>query len=88
MGPVDYKKISGGNGSTNSATEFSSTWGAGIRFNAATHFALKAGVSWTPTYIKSDATGWWCDPWWGCYVVGNAQYMNQFHLEGGIVIRY
>jgi hypothetical protein len=68
--------------------EFSSTWGAGIRFNAATHFAIKAGVSWTPTYIKSDPSGYWCDPWYGCYVVGNAQYMNQFHFEGGVVIRF
>jgi opacity protein-like surface antigen len=72
----------------NGGTEFSSTWGAGIRFNAATHFAIKAGVSWTPTYIKSDPSGYWCDPWWGCYVVGNAQYMNQFHFEGAVVIRF
>ena len=35
---------------------------------------------WTPTYIKSDATGWWCDPYWGCYVTGDAQYSNQFEL--------
>ena len=32
------------------------------------------GVRLTPTYIKSDAAGWWCDPFWGCYVVGCAQY--------------
>jgi outer membrane protein W len=88
VNPVSYSMANGGSAQTNSGTEFSSTWGAGIRVNAATHFALKAGVSWTPTYIKSDATGWWCDPYWGCYVVGNAQYMNQFHFEGGVVIRY
>lgn len=78
----------GGVSGTLSRTEFSTTWGAGIRFNAATHVALKAGVSWTPTYIKSDPAGWWCDPWYGCYVVGNAQYANQFHFEGGITIRF
>jgi hypothetical protein len=43
---------------------------------------------WTPTYIKSDAEGWWCDPYWGCYVVGDAQYSNQFELSGGIVLRF
>ena len=75
-------------GKTSAGTEFSSTWGAGLRFNAAKHFALKAGVSWTPTYIKSDAVGWWCDPFWGCYVVGDAQYANQLQLGGGITLRF
>ncbi len=69
-------------------TWFSSTWGTGIRVNAAKHFAVKAGIAWTPTYIKSDPAGYWCDPWYGCYVVGNAQYMNQFHFEGAAVIRF
>jgi len=46
------------------------------------------GIRWTPTYIKSDAAGWWCDPWWGCYVVGNAQYSNQFEFVGGVMFRF
>ena len=29
------------------------------------------GAEWTPTYIKTDSAGWWCDPYWGCYLVGN-----------------
>ena len=43
---------------------------------------------WTPTYIKSDAEGWWCDPYWGCYVVGNPQYSYQLELSGGITLRF
>jgi hypothetical protein len=43
---------------------------------------------WTPTYIKSDSEGWWCDPYWGCYVVGNAQYSNQWEVAGGITLRF
>jgi hypothetical protein len=70
-------------------TQFSSTWGAGIRVNANEHFGIKAGMQWTPIYIKSDAAGWWCDPWWGgCYVVGNAQYANQFEIYGGVTIKF
>jgi hypothetical protein len=46
------------------------------------------GARWTPAYIKSDAVGWWCDPYWGCYLVGNAQYANQFELNGGVTIRF
>jgi len=45
-------------------------------------------VRWTPTYIKSDAAGWWCDPYWGCYLVGNAQYSNQFDINGGVTFRF
>jgi hypothetical protein len=37
--------------------------------------------------VKSDSEGWWCDPYWGCYVVGNAQYSNQWELAGGITLR-
>jgi hypothetical protein len=49
---------------------------------------LKLGMRWTPTYIKSDATGWWCDPYWGCYVTGDSQYSNQFEFGGGITLRF
>jgi hypothetical protein len=45
-------------------------------------------MRWTPTYIKTDAAGWWCDPFWGCYLVGNAQYSNQFTFEGGVTFRF
>lgn len=48
----------------------------------------RVGVLWTPTYIKSDAAGWWCDPFWGCYLVGNAQYSHQFDISGGITFRF
>ncbi|MET0213234.1 MAG: hypothetical protein ABW292_09540 [Vicinamibacterales bacterium] len=39
-------------------------------------------------YIKSDAAGWWCDPYWGCYLVGDPQYSNQFGFTGGVTIRF
>ncbi len=63
-------------------TQFSSTWFPNPRFG------LRLEGRWTPTYIKSDAAGWWCDPFWGCYVVGDAQYANQFELSGGITLRF
>ena len=48
----------------------------------------RIGLQWTPTYIKSDAVGWWCDPWFGCYLVGDPQYANQFEINGGVVFRF
>jgi hypothetical protein len=70
-------------------SRFSTTWGLGVKLYPAWNFGIFGGVRWTPTYIKTDATGWWCDPWWGgCWVVGNAQYANQWELEGGITLRF
>lgn len=69
-------------------TQFSTTWGAGVKFFPKPKIGIRAGASWTPTYVKSDATGYWCDPWWGCYLVGDAQYSNQFHLTGGVTFRF
>jgi len=71
-----------------SESRFSTTWGAGVKIYPAQNFGVFGGVRWTPTYIKTDAAGWWCDPWWGCWVVGNAQYANQWELSGGINLRF
>jgi hypothetical protein len=69
-------------------TQFSTTWGAGLKLYPGSNFGIRLQGRWTPTYIKSDAEGWWCDPYWGCYVVGDAQYSNQFELTGGITLRF
>jgi len=69
-------------------SRFSTTLGAGVKVYPAPNVGVKLGARWTPTYIKTDAAGWWCDPWWGCYVVGNSQYSNQFELSGGVAFRF
>jgi outer membrane protein W len=69
-------------------TKFSGTGALGIKVFPSPRFGVRLEARWTPTYIKSDATGWWCDPYWGCYVVGDAQYSNQFELSGGVMLRF
>jgi hypothetical protein len=69
-------------------TQFSTTWGVGVKVYPGESVGFKLGVRWTPTYIKSDASGWWCDPYWGCYVTGDAQYSNQFEFTGGLSFRF
>jgi opacity protein-like surface antigen len=69
-------------------TRFSTTWAAGVKVNPSPHFGIRLEGRWTPTYIKSDAVGYWCDPYWGCYTVGDAQYANQFELSGGMTLRF
>jgi opacity protein-like surface antigen len=86
-GGVDFT-VGGVSGTTDSSTRFSTTWGGGVKIFPAPRVGVRAGVRWTPTYIKSDAVGWWCDPFWGCYVVGDAQYANQFEMSGGVTLRF
>jgi len=87
FGGVDFQTINR-SGTLEGHSKFSSTWGAGVKFYGKSKIGGRAGVQFTPTYIKPDAAGWWCDPYWGCYLVGNAQYSNQFQLDGGITFKF
>jgi len=87
FGSVDFN-VAGRQGSTGGNAQFSTTWGGGVKYYPHTRVGLRLGASWTPTYIKSDAAGYWCDPYWGCYLVGDPQYSNQFHLTGGVTFRF
>jgi hypothetical protein len=80
--------VAGVNRSIPGESQFSTTWGGGVKFFPAPGFGVRVAALWTPTYIKSDAAGWWCDPYWGCYLVGDPQYSNQFGFTGGVTIRF
>jgi hypothetical protein len=69
-------------------SQFSTTFGAGFKIYPGNNIGIRLGARWTPTYIKSDAEGWWCDPYWGCYVLEDAQYSNQFEFSGGLTFRF
>jgi hypothetical protein len=68
-------------------TKLSTTWGAGLKLypNPSVGFSLMG--RWTPTYIRSDPGGYWCG-WYGCWLVGDPQYANQFELTGGVSFRF
>jgi opacity protein-like surface antigen len=87
-GTLNFTTVAGATRSIGGNSQFSTTWGAGVKIYPGKNVGLKLGMRWTPTYIKSDATGWWCDPYWGCYVTGDAQYSNQFEFGGGITLRF
>lgn|SRR5262249_46592319 len=92
FGSVNFTRaaIGGGtvSGSTSGETQFSTTWGAGVKGFPSPRVGYRIGAQWTPTYIKSDSVGYWCDPYWGCYLVGDPQYSNQFGINGGVVLRF
>jgi opacity protein-like surface antigen len=92
MGATHFNSVTfqalGAERQTNSNTQFSTTWGAGVKVYPTQHVGVRFGAQWTPTYIKTDAEGWWCDPYWGCYLTGDAQYSNQLQFSGGVTTRF
>jgi len=87
-GAVSFTNAAGAGAEVPSTTRFSTTWGFGMKAWANDNFGFRAGMVWTPTYITSEASGWWCDPYWGCYIVGDSKYSNQFRIEGGVTFRF
>ena len=85
---VSFTTVNGVARTISGVSRFSTTIGVGAKVYGQGHVGGRFGLQWTPTYIKSDAAGYWCDPYWGCYLVGNAQYSNQFTLNAGVAIRF
>ena len=75
--------------SIDTATKFSWSVGGGVKAYPAQHFGLRLTARWTPTYIKSDSEGVWCDPFYPtCWVLADPDYSNQFALTGGLTLRF
>ena len=87
-GDTSFTSLAGVERTIEGQSQFSTTLGGGVKFFFNKNVGARVAGRITPTYIKSDAEGYWCDPYWGCYLVGDAQYSNQFELTGGITFRF
>jgi opacity protein-like surface antigen len=88
LGATQYGSLDTAAGEIGGETQFSTTWALGLKMFPSPNFGIRLEGRWTPTYIKSDPEGYWCDPYWGCYTVGDAEYANQYELSGGIILRF
>ena len=88
LGATQYGSLDTALGQVGGETQFSTTWAAGLKLFPSPNIGIRLEGRWTPTYIKTDPEGYWCDPYWGCYTVGDAQYANQFELSAGINLRF
>ncbi len=88
VGATQFGALKTNAGDIGGQTKFSTTWALGLKMFPNPKFGLRLETRWTPTYIKSDAAGYWCDPYWGCYTIADAQYANQFELSGGLILRF
>ena len=75
-------------------TQFSSTWGGGVKLYPLPRVGISLTGRWTPTYIKSDVAGIYCSPYWspyypsGCVALPDPDYSNQLEITGGISLRF
>lgn len=68
--------------------KFSTIWGAGVKFFPASRIGFQLDFKWTPTYIKSEPGGYWCDPYWGCGTTTRTDYANQWKFGGTLIARF
>jgi opacity protein-like surface antigen len=93
LGATQYKPSEVMGQSIDGETQFSGTLGAGVKAYVNEKVGFNFSGRWTPTYVKSDAAGVYCSPYWtpyypgGCAVLTNPDYSNQFELSGGIILR-
>ena len=85
---LTFTRFDGSTGEIGGNSQFSGTAALGVKVYPSKTAGLRLQARWTPTYIKSDSEGYWCDPYWGCYVVGDAQYSNQFEFSAGLTLRF
>ncbi len=90
LGATNFAPADIGGQAIDGETRFSGTWGGGVKVYPTPSVGFTAMGRWTPNYIKSDPAGVWCSPYWfyGCYVVGDPQYANQFEFSGGVSFRF
>ena len=85
---IEFTNPAGEKRSTGGDAQFSTTWGGGVKFYLNENFGFSLDVKWTPTYVKSDPSGYWCDPYWGCYTTSDADYVNQWKFGGTLLARF
>ena len=72
-----------------SLTRFSASLGGGAKIYASDNIGVKLSGRFMPVYINSTDSGYYgCDPYWGCYTYYNTNYLNQFDLSAGLIIRF
>jgi opacity protein-like surface antigen len=78
-------------------SKLSVTAAVGVKVFPSPRVGIRLESRWTPTRVAPEDTGWWCDPYWGCYLRGDfvrqgrtprPQYLTQLELSGGLIFRF
>jgi opacity protein-like surface antigen len=87
LGATTYSPEDVNGVSVDGESQFSSTWGGGVKIYPSPNVGVSVMARFTPTYIKSDPAGYWCG-YYGCYTLVDTQYANQFEFSGGVSFRF
>jgi opacity protein-like surface antigen len=72
-----------------SITRFAWALGGGAKYNFSKHLGLRLQAKWSPTYITTTTTGYWCDPFWGgCWAQGDSHFLQEFDATAGLTLRF
>ena len=89
FGHVNFTGVDGVPRFFQSRVRFSPTVGTGLKFYLRSRkYGLNLGVRWTPTFLDSENAGFWCNPYFGCFLVENSQFIHQLEVAGGIQLRF
>jgi opacity protein-like surface antigen len=69
-------------------TRFAWALGAGAKYNFNHRFGMRVQGKWSPSYITTTSGGFWCDPFFGCWEVGNDHFLHEFDITGGLTLRF
>lgn len=88
IGATNYGDAKFSGTTVSGMSRFSWGLGGGVKAYPSRHVGFKGQVAWTPTYIRTDAVGWWCHPYWGCRAMGNARFAQQLEMSAGVLLRF
>ena len=71
--------------SLRSQTKFTWSLGVGVKKFNHSGSGARLDIRYNPTYISSTQTGYWCDPFYGCYTTADAHYFDQWEFSLGFV---
>lgn len=80
-------KLAGPNAANlNTHTKFTWSLGLGVKKMVGNGSSgVRLETRYNPTYINSTSTGYWCDPFYGCYTTADAHYFDQWEFSLGFV---
>jgi opacity protein-like surface antigen len=86
LGMTQYSPSDIQGNSVDSKSKFSTTGGGGLKLFQNKHLGIRLSARWTPTFIRSDPSGFWCSPYWiggVCWISTEPNYSHQVEMTGG-----
>ncbi len=91
LGMTQYSPDNIQGNSVDSFSKFSTTGGGGVKLFQNKYLGVRLTARWTPTYIRSKPSGFWCSPYWiggVCWIIEEPNYSHAVEMAGGLILRF